>query len=125
MNFEKAWSLSKRCNPSIGIYLNFVQKIYWILRDFVIMNYSINFRFTLFSKCSYNEVLTVLILGYKLVQEEVLTVLISGYKLAHNYLKCKKLFDAIDVCHRILAIHPNFPKIKRDIMDKARANIRT
>lgn len=110
MNFEKAWSLSKRCNPSIGIYLNFVQKIYWILRDFVIMNYSINFRFTLFSKCSYNE---------------VLTVLISGYKLAHNYLKCKKLFDAIDVCHRILAIHPNFPKIKRDIMDKARANIRT
>ncbi|VDN52304.1 unnamed protein product [Dracunculus medinensis] len=80
MNFEKAWSLSKRCNPSIG---------------------------------------------YKLVQEEVLTVLISGYKLAHNYLKCKKLFDAIDVCHRILAIHPNFPKIKRDIMDKARANIRT
>uniref|UniRef100_F1KYI1 Tetratricopeptide repeat protein 21B n=1 Tax=Ascaris suum TaxID=6253 RepID=F1KYI1_ASCSU len=47
-----------------------------------------------------------------------------GYKLAYNYLKCRKLFDCIDVCHRVLILYPNYPRIKRDIMDKARANIR-
>ncbi|MFH4973496.1 hypothetical protein AB6A40_000205 [Gnathostoma spinigerum] len=47
-----------------------------------------------------------------------------GYKLAHNYLKCRKLFDCIDVCHRVIALHPTYPKIKREILDKARANLR-
>uniref|UniRef100_A0A914W2S6 Tetratricopeptide repeat protein 21B n=1 Tax=Plectus sambesii TaxID=2011161 RepID=A0A914W2S6_9BILA len=47
-----------------------------------------------------------------------------GYKLAYNYLKSRRLFDAIEVCHRVLELYPNYPKIRRDIMDKARANIR-
>ncbi|XP_051938741.1 tetratricopeptide repeat protein 21B-like isoform X1 [Hippocampus zosterae] len=42
-----------------------------------------------------------------------------GYKLAWNYLKSKQNFDAIDVCHKVLATHPNFSKIKIDILDKA------
>ncbi|KAH7731473.1 tetratricopeptide repeat protein 21A isoform X1 [Aphelenchoides avenae] len=47
-----------------------------------------------------------------------------GYKLAYNYLKCRKLFDCIEVCHIILRQFPNYPKIKKEILDKARANIR-
>uniref|UniRef100_A0A158R4F9 TPR_REGION domain-containing protein n=1 Tax=Syphacia muris TaxID=451379 RepID=A0A158R4F9_9BILA len=47
-----------------------------------------------------------------------------GFKLAHCYLKAKKLFDCIDVCHEVLAIYPKYPSLKKDIMDKARSHIR-
>uniref|UniRef100_A0A0R3RUA2 Tetratricopeptide repeat protein 21B n=1 Tax=Elaeophora elaphi TaxID=1147741 RepID=A0A0R3RUA2_9BILA len=48
-----------------------------------------------------------------------------GYKLAYNYLKCRKPFECIEICHRVLELYPNYPRIKREIMDKARASIRT
>ncbi|KRT82678.1 Anaphase-promoting complex subunit 3 protein [Oryctes borbonicus] len=48
-----------------------------------------------------------------------------GYKLAYNFLKCKKYADAIDVCQQVLKQHPEYPKIKKDILDKALANLRT
>ncbi|XP_038077972.1 tetratricopeptide repeat protein 21B-like isoform X2 [Patiria miniata] len=47
-----------------------------------------------------------------------------GYKLAFNYLKAKRYVDAIDICHKVLASHPNYPKMRKDILDKARASIR-
>ncbi|VBB28350.1 unnamed protein product [Acanthocheilonema viteae] len=47
-----------------------------------------------------------------------------GYKLAYNYLKCRRLFECIEICHRVLEVYPNYPRIKREIMDKARASIR-
>uniref|UniRef100_A0A1I7RZM2 Tetratricopeptide repeat protein 21B n=1 Tax=Bursaphelenchus xylophilus TaxID=6326 RepID=A0A1I7RZM2_BURXY len=47
-----------------------------------------------------------------------------GYKLAYNYLKCRRLFDCIDVCHAVLRLVPEYPKVKRDIMDKARSMIK-
>ncbi|XP_009698481.1 PREDICTED: tetratricopeptide repeat protein 21B-like [Cariama cristata] len=48
-----------------------------------------------------------------------------GYKLAFNYLKGKRYVDAIDVCHKVLEVHPNYPKIRKEILDKARASLRT
>ncbi len=47
-----------------------------------------------------------------------------GYKLAFNYMKAKRYVDAIDVCHDILAKHPNYPKIKKEILEKSRDNLR-
>lgn len=47
-----------------------------------------------------------------------------GYKLAFNYLKASRFADAVDVCHKVLKSHPTYPKMKQDILDKARANIR-
>ncbi|OCT63545.1 hypothetical protein XELAEV_18044641mg [Xenopus laevis] len=47
-----------------------------------------------------------------------------GYKLAFNYLKAKRYVDAIDVCHKVLELHPNYPKIRKDILDKSRAALR-
>lgn len=47
-----------------------------------------------------------------------------GYRLAFNYLKAKRYVDAIDVCHKVLKAFPDYPKIKREIMDKARAALR-
>ena len=47
-----------------------------------------------------------------------------GAKLAYNYLKCRRLFDCIETCHCVLQLSPDHPKIKRDILDKARAFIR-
>ncbi|XP_041858520.1 tetratricopeptide repeat protein 21B isoform X2 [Melanotaenia boesemani] len=48
-----------------------------------------------------------------------------GYKLAFNYLKAKRHVDAIDVCHKVLAAHPNYPKMRKEILDKARAALRS
>uniref|UniRef100_A0A8C8JG91 Tetratricopeptide repeat domain 21B n=1 Tax=Oncorhynchus tshawytscha TaxID=74940 RepID=A0A8C8JG91_ONCTS len=48
-----------------------------------------------------------------------------GYKLAFNYLKAKRHVDAIDVCHKVLDAHPNYPKMRKDILDKARAALRS
>jgi tetratricopeptide repeat protein 21B len=47
-----------------------------------------------------------------------------GFRLAFNYLKANRLVDAIDVGKEILKVYPNFPKVKTDILDKARAGIR-
>ncbi|CAJ0941880.1 unnamed protein product, partial [Mesorhabditis belari] len=48
-----------------------------------------------------------------------------GYKLAYNYMKSKKIFDCIEVCHKVLQQYPSYPKIKKEIMDKARLMIRS
>ncbi|XP_041662255.1 tetratricopeptide repeat protein 21B [Cheilinus undulatus] len=48
-----------------------------------------------------------------------------GYKLAFNYLKAKRYVDAIDVCHKVLGAHPNYPRMRKDILDKARAALRS
>lgn len=48
----------------------------------------------------------------------------TGYKLAFNYLKAKRYVDAIDVCHKVVAADPEYPRIKKDILDKARASLR-
>eukprot|EP01006_Ploeotia_vitrea_P056869 TRINITY_DN68132_c2_g2_i2.p1 TRINITY_DN68132_c2_g2~~TRINITY_DN68132_c2_g2_i2.p1 ORF type:complete len:1314 (+),score=179.62 TRINITY_DN68132_c2_g2_i2:92-4033(+) len=47
-----------------------------------------------------------------------------GYKLAFNYLKAKRYVNAIDVCQKVLQARPQYPKIKKDILDKARASLR-
>ena len=48
-----------------------------------------------------------------------------GYRLAYNYLKAKKYIEAIDVCHTVLDKNPNYPKIKKEILEKARNNFRS
>jgi tetratricopeptide repeat protein 21B len=47
-----------------------------------------------------------------------------GYKLAFNYLKAKRFVEAIDVCHKVLKAVPDYPKIRKEILDKARMNLR-
>ena len=47
-----------------------------------------------------------------------------GYKLGFNYMKAKRFTDAIDVCHDILSKHPNYPKIRKEILEKSRENLR-
>ncbi|XP_052805384.1 tetratricopeptide repeat protein 21B-like isoform X2 [Mya arenaria] len=49
---------------------------------------------------------------------------VIGFKLGFNYLKAKRMVDAIDICHHVLASHPNYPKIKKEILDKARQSLR-
>lgn len=48
-----------------------------------------------------------------------------GYKLAFQYMKCKRYADAIDVCQQVLAAHPSYPRIRKDILDKSRNHLRT
>lgn len=47
-----------------------------------------------------------------------------GYKLAFNYMKAKRFADAIDVCHEILEKYPNYPKVRKEILEKSRDNLR-
>ncbi|CAF0765805.1 unnamed protein product [Brachionus calyciflorus] len=48
-----------------------------------------------------------------------------GYKLAFNYLKDKKYIEAIDISHYVIEKFPDFPKIRKDILEKARQSYRT
>lgn len=47
-----------------------------------------------------------------------------GYKLAFNYLKAKRFVEAIDVSHKVLSQFPEYPKIKEEILVKARELLR-
>lgn len=47
-----------------------------------------------------------------------------GYKLAFNYMKAARFVDAVDVCHKVLKAHPGYPKMRQDILEKARSNLR-
>jgi tetratricopeptide repeat protein 21B len=48
-----------------------------------------------------------------------------GYKLAFNYMKDKRYTDAIDICNNVIQKFPEFPKIKKEILEKARQGFRT
>ena len=47
-----------------------------------------------------------------------------GYKLAFNYLKAKEYIKTIDVCHKVIKMYPNYPRIREEILDKARESLR-
>ena len=47
-----------------------------------------------------------------------------GYKLAFNYMKAKRYTDAIDVSHEIIKKYPNYPKVKKEILEKSRDNLK-
>ena len=32
--------------------------------------------------------------------------------------------DAIDVCHKVLGVHPLYPKIRKEVLEKARLGLR-
>lgn len=48
-----------------------------------------------------------------------------GYKLAYNYMKIKRYADAIDICQQVLKVHPDYPSIKKEILDKCRNNLKS
>ena len=47
-----------------------------------------------------------------------------GFRLAFNYLKAKRYVEAIDVCHKVLRQFPDYPKIRKDILEKCQASLR-
>jgi tetratricopeptide repeat protein 21B len=59
--------------------------------------------------------------AWKLLNESSSAV---GYKLAFNYLKARRLVEAISVCHKVLDAFPDYPRIRKDILDKAREGLR-
>lgn len=48
-----------------------------------------------------------------------------GYRLGFNYLKAKRYVEAINICQQVLKISENYPKIKKDVLDKARQMLRS
>lgn len=116
LNYEQAWKYGNQNNATIGLLPKITHRLL--------------FSKTCITNASFFNV--------------------SGYKLAFNYLKAKKYIDAIDVCHKVsacssesdvslsfvtlthlfvlsqvLAAHPNYPKMRKDILDKARASLRS
>jgi tetratricopeptide repeat protein 21B len=49
---------------------------------------------------------------------------VIGFKLAFNYMKAKRFVDAIDVSKEVLAKFPDYPKIKKDILEKCRNSLK-
>ncbi|KAJ1557716.1 Tetratricopeptide repeat protein 21B, partial [Nowakowskiella sp. JEL0078] len=47
-----------------------------------------------------------------------------GYKLAFNYLKAKRYVEAIEVSQKVLLETPDYPKIRKEILEKARMMVR-
>eukprot|EP00045_Choanoeca_perplexa_P015875 m.206398 g.206398 ORF g.206398 m.206398 type:complete len:1328 (+) comp17103_c0_seq1:37-4020(+) len=47
-----------------------------------------------------------------------------GFKLAFNYLKAKRFVEAVDICHVVLKADPKYPKIKKEVLDRARQGLR-
>lgn len=47
-----------------------------------------------------------------------------GFKLAFNYLKARRYVEAIDVCHKVIKAFPEYPKIKKEILEKARMGLK-
>ncbi|KAI9207248.1 uncharacterized protein BJ171DRAFT_561472 [Polychytrium aggregatum] len=72
-------------------------------------------------EASYKDAATHYELAWKLQRESSPAI---GFKLAFNYLKAKRYVEAIDVCHKVLQAVPDYPKIRKEIMDKARASLR-
>ncbi|XP_014235070.1 tetratricopeptide repeat protein 21B-like [Trichogramma pretiosum] len=48
-----------------------------------------------------------------------------GYKLAYCNFKSKRFADAIEICNQVLKANPDYPRIKKDILEKSINNLRT
>lgn len=48
-----------------------------------------------------------------------------GFKAAYMFMKSKKFVNAIDVCQQVLKTNPDYPRIKKEILDKSINNLRT
>ncbi|KAH0560588.1 tetratricopeptide repeat protein 21B-like [Cotesia glomerata] len=53
------------------------------------------------------------------------TKLSTGYKLAYCCLKSKKYADAIQACNQVLKQNSDYPRIRKDILEKSINNLRT
>lgn len=47
-----------------------------------------------------------------------------GYKLAFSLMKCKKYPDAVDMAQEVLKLSPDYPRVKKDVLDKSMNNLR-
>ena len=43
-----------------------------------------------------------------------------GFRLAFNFLKARRYVDTINVGKEILKVHPNYPSVQSELIDKAR-----
>eukprot|EP00842_Homolaphlyctis_polyrhiza_P002570 jgi/Hompol1/3313/HPOL_000546-RA len=77
--------------------------------------------FIMEKESAYKDAAEHYLQAWKLDHETNLTI---GFKLAFNYLKAKRFVDAIDICHVILGVAPDYPKIEKEILEKARAHLR-
>merc|ERR1711964_478724 len=50
---------------------------------------------------------------------------VVGYRLAFNYLKARRFVEAINVCNTVLEKTPDYPKIRKEVLEKAWSNLRT
>lgn len=48
-----------------------------------------------------------------------------GFRLAYSFMKNKRYADALEVSYHILKIHPDYPRVKKDIIEKCQNNLRT
>lgn len=48
----------------------------------------------------------------------------TGYRLAFGLMKCKRYVDAVDVALKILKKFPEYPKIRKDIIDKCQSHLK-
>ena len=48
-----------------------------------------------------------------------------GHRLAYTFMKAKRYADAIDTCQQVLKLQPDFPRIRKEILEKSRNNLRT
>ncbi|KAI9346469.1 hypothetical protein BDR26DRAFT_855632 [Obelidium mucronatum] len=72
-------------------------------------------------EASYKDAAESYISAWKLERESNAAI---GFKLAFNYLKAKKFVEAIEICHKVLKMYPDYPKIRKEILEKARTSIR-
>ena len=49
---------------------------------------------------------------------------VIGFKLAFNYMKAKRYVDAIDITQIILERYPDYPKIRKEILEKCRTALK-
>ncbi|KAL4503354.1 hypothetical protein ABPG72_000960 [Tetrahymena utriculariae] len=66
---------------------------------------------------SYVDAATHYEKAYKLTNEKSASI---AFRLSFNYLKAKRYVDCINICKKILELFPNYPKIEKDCLEKAR-----
>lgn len=69
----------------------------------------------------YNEAAEMLERAWKAEGELSSSV---GFKLAFNYLKAGKFTKAVDVAQKVLAANPAYPRIREEILERAKSMIR-
>ena len=105
--YEQAWLYSFQRDPNIGVHFVCILCAFCVhLCAFCVHLYAFCMHFV-YILCAF-----------------CVHFVCIGYRLAFNYLKLHSYVKSMQVCYKVLEGYPQYPRMQKEILDKAKQSLK-